>query len=69
MYLRYEFIYLFLSLLGYPAAVKRFLLRGKSLVPASAFANKALVVLNAMKNGDTKLFYTVKTLFFKRNVP
>ncbi|MCX5686637.1 MAG: hypothetical protein NTW09_04170, partial [Candidatus Omnitrophica bacterium] len=69
MYLRYEFLYQILPLFGYNDKAKRFLVRHKRHLPASAFINKALIILNAIKNRDTKFFYIIKTLFYKRNVP
>lgn len=69
MYLRYEFLYQILPLFGYNDRVKRFLLKIKRYVPASAMVNKLLIILNAFKNKDTKFFYIIKTLFYRRNVP
>ena len=69
MYLKYEFMYHFLSLVGYNDVVKRFFLKWKRFVPASSVFNKALIVLNAIKDGDTKFFYLLRSMLFKRNVP
>lgn len=69
MYLKYEFLCHFLSLVGYNNGVRRFLLRRKNLIPKSAVINKLLIILNAIKNGDIKFFYLIRSLFFKRNVP
>lgn len=69
MYLKYEFFYQILPLLGYSEKVKRFLLKYRRYMPASAPINKLLIILNAFKNNDTKFFYIMKTLFYKRNIP
>ncbi len=69
MYLKYEFLYLFLSLTGYADWVKKFFLKKRHYIPSNVFINKILVILNALKKGDTKFFYLIKSLFCKRNVP
>lgn len=69
MYLKYEFLYHFLSLFGYNDRIKRICLKMKYFIPANHVVNKALIILNAVKNRDTKFFYLVKTLFLRRNVP
>lgn len=69
IYLKYEFIYHFLSLVGYKNSVKDFFLRNNYLIPANGFINKALIILNALKNHDAKLFYLIKILFLKRKMP
>jgi len=69
MYLKYEFLYHFLSLFGYNDRIKMICLKMKYFIPANHVVNKALIILNAIKNQDTKFFYLIKTLFLKRNVP
>jgi anaerobic magnesium-protoporphyrin IX monomethyl ester cyclase len=69
LYLKYEFMYHLLSLFKYNDRMKRFLLNNKCFIPASPIFNKMLIILNAIKGGDTKFFYLVKTLFLKRKVP
>ena len=69
MYLKYEFIYHFLSLVRYNERIWRAVLKWKRFVPASVFVNKMLISFDSIKNRDSKFFYLIKTLFFKRNVP
>lgn len=69
MYLKFEFLHHLLSLFGYNDAIKKFFLKRRYLLLANAAVNKILITLAAIKNRDTKFFYLIKSIFFKRNVP